>query len=172
MAAEANYQMFWAAIRLLLEGNPEALARLDQIRDGFAAVMNQEIEAMWASKLGLISYDAALVNELLQLMVLSKADYTILFRRLSDIPEQLSALKESFYQPSSEQLDAQWTHWLQRWRDRITASGDINATSAAMKSVNPKYTWREWLIAPAYEKAAQGDYQPDQGAAGGVQPSL
>ena len=27
-----------------------------------------------------------------------------------------------------------------------------------MKLINPKYTWREWLIAPAYEKAEQGDY--------------
>ncbi len=27
-----------------------------------------------------------------------------------------------------------------------------------MKRINLKYTWREWLIAPAYEKAAQGDY--------------
>ena len=27
-----------------------------------------------------------------------------------------------------------------------------------MKLINPKYTWREWLIAPAYQNAAQGDY--------------
>ena len=27
-----------------------------------------------------------------------------------------------------------------------------------MKSINPKYTWREWLITPAYEKAEEGDY--------------
>ena len=27
-----------------------------------------------------------------------------------------------------------------------------------MQRVNPKYTWREWLIVPAYEKAAQADY--------------
>ena len=26
-----------------------------------------------------------------------------------------------------------------------------------MKHMNPKYTWREWLIAPAYEQAAEGD---------------
>jgi uncharacterized protein YdiU (UPF0061 family) len=26
-----------------------------------------------------------------------------------------------------------------------------------MKRVNPRITWREWLIAPAYEQAAQGD---------------
>jgi uncharacterized protein YdiU (UPF0061 family) len=158
LAAEANYQMFWAAIRLLLEGNTDALARLDQIRDGFTEAMNQEMEAMWASKLGLISHDATLVNELLQLMLLSKADYTIFFRKLSDIPEQLSSLKESFYLPSSEQLDAQWENWLQRWRHQITSGGDIKATSEAMKCINPKYTWREWLIAPAYQKAAQGDY--------------
>jgi uncharacterized protein YdiU (UPF0061 family) len=158
LAAEANYQMFWAAIRLLLADKPEAQGRLDQIHDGFADSMRQEIEAMWASKLGLISYDAALVNELLELLVLSKADYTIFFRNLSHIPEQLSDLKESFYVPSSEQLDGQWQSWLQRWRDRITASGNSQVISAAMKLINPKYTWREWLIAPAYQNAAQGDY--------------
>jgi uncharacterized protein YdiU (UPF0061 family) len=160
-AAEANYQMFWAAIRLLLDGNTEALVRLDQIRDGFANTMSQAIEAMWASKLGLSRYDADLVNELLELMVRSKADYTMVFRRLSalpaGIPEHLFALKESFYQPSSEELDAQWTQWLGRWRDPITANGDLREISTAMQRVNPAITWREWLIAPAYEQAAQGD---------------
>ena len=154
VAAEANYRMFWAALRPLLEGNSEALARLDQIRDGFASAMQQELEAMWASKLGLITYDAELVNELLQLMERSKVDYTIFFRRLSEIPEQLSALKESFYLSSSEELDGQWSSWLARWRALI---GDLSATSAAMQRVNPAITWREWLIAPAYEKAALGD---------------
>jgi len=157
VAAEANYQMFWASIRLLLDGNTKALARLDQIHDGFAEAMTLEIEAMWAKKLGLNSYDPTLVNELLELLVLSKADYTIFFRRLSEIPEQLSALKESFYLPSSEQLDSQWNNWLQRWRERITESGDSRVTSDAMKRVNPKITWREWLIAPAYQQAEQGD---------------
>ena len=27
-----------------------------------------------------------------------------------------------------------------------------------MKKTNPKYTWREWLIAPAYQQAKHGDY--------------
>jgi len=27
-----------------------------------------------------------------------------------------------------------------------------------MKHTNPKVTWREWLIAPAYQQAEQGDY--------------
>ncbi len=158
VAAEANYQMFWAAIRPLITDRAEALARLDQIRDGFAVAMSQEIENMWTKKLGLRNYDATMVNELLQLMILSKVDYTIFFRKLSHIPEQLTALKESFYLPNSEQADAQWNSWLQRWRNRIKSYGEIKVTSTEMKRVNPKYTWREWLVEPAYKKAAQGDY--------------
>ena len=157
VAAEANFQMFWAALRVLLADQAEAVEQLDQIRDGFAEAMQQEIEAMWASKLGLPSYDAALVNELLELMVSSRLDYTIFFRRLSDIPDDLASLKESFYLPSAEELDVRWMQWLQRWRHQIAAGGDLNATSEAMKRVNPSVAWREWLVAPAYQQAEQGD---------------
>ena len=159
LAAEANFQMFWAALRPLLAGNTEALAKLDQIRDGLAGAMQQQLEAMWASKLGLITYDAELVNKLLQLMVTSKLDYTIFFRRLSvipaTIPEHLSALKESFYEPSSQNLDAAWIGRLEGWRALIAEPLE---TAAAMQCVNPAITWREWLIAPAYQQAEQGEY--------------
>ncbi|MFM9086687.1 MAG: protein adenylyltransferase SelO family protein, partial [Cyanobium sp.] len=87
-AAEANYQMFWAALRPLLEGNTAALASLDEIREGFAEAMQQELEAMWTRKLGLLTYDDDLVKTLLQLMVSSRVDFTIFFRRLSAIPQQ------------------------------------------------------------------------------------
>ena len=59
-AAEANYQMVWASLRPLLAEQPEELARLDAIREGFAGEMTRQIEAMWASKLGLPNHDAAL----------------------------------------------------------------------------------------------------------------
>ena len=157
VAAEANYQMFWASIRLLLSDQTEALARLDQIREGFKEAMDREIEAMWGRKLGLVTYDAELVNELHELMIITKVDYTVFFRKLSKIPDGISALKESFYLPSSEDMDAKWESWLQRWRDCIAYAGDHKKTSAAMESVNPKVTWREWLIAPAYQQAEHGN---------------
>ena len=157
VAAEANYQMFWAALQPLVAGNSGVQERLDQLRHGFAAAMQQALEAMWARKLGLPNYDAALVNELLELMVPSQVDYTILFRRLSDLPEQPSALQDAFYQPRSEQLDARWERWFKRWREQIACNGNLSDTSAAMKRVNPAITWREWLVAPAYQQAEQGD---------------
>jgi uncharacterized protein YdiU (UPF0061 family) len=158
-AAEVNYGMFVKSLRPLLEGDGEAMAELDAIQSGFAEAMAQAMETMWASKLGLPRYDAELMQELLQLLVNSRADYTIFFRRLSEIPEQLEPLKESFYLPSSEELDAQWSSWLERWREAIQSNGNLQETSAAMKRVNPAITWREWLIAPAYEQAAEGDTQ-------------
>lgn len=159
MAAEANYQMFWSALRPLLADHTQALARLDQIRAGFSDAMNQELEAMWASKLGLNHHDEALFNELLQLMALSKVDYTILFRKLSQFPAHLSALQESFYLPSSAELDARWESWLQRWRHRITTTVDPQVAADVMQRSNPKVTWREWLIISAYQQAEQGEFR-------------
>jgi uncharacterized protein YdiU (UPF0061 family) len=157
VAAEANYQMFWASIRPLLAENSEALAKLDGLREGFADAMRQDIEAMWARKLGLSTPDAALVNDLFPLMARGKVDYTIFFRRLSDLPEHASDLKECFYGPGTEELDAAWDNWLRRWHHRLQADRDPRLISEAMKRVNPKVTWREWLIAPAYQRAEQGD---------------
>ena len=154
-AAEMNYGMFWRSLRPLLDENSDALEGLDAIKDGFAVAMAQELEAMWSSKLGLPSYDAELMQELLQLLVSARADYTIFFRRLSALPESVEDLKPSFYVPSSEELDQRWQAWLQRWRQQIHNPAD---TAAAMQRVNPAITWREWLIAPAYEQAAEGNF--------------
>ena len=156
-AAEVNYQMFWKSLKPLLAHDTEAEAKLDEVRDGFGDAMADAINAMWASKLGLATPDPELANELLGLMLSSKLDYTIFFRRLSDIPDDIDALKESFYSESSEQLDAKWSEWLKRWRAVLKSQGDLSQASASMKQANPAITWREWLIAPAYNQAAEGD---------------
>ncbi len=157
-AAEANYQMFWTAVRPLLENKPKALKKLDQIRDGFRKAMNHEMENMWTKKLGLIHYDSTLVNQMLRLMVQSKVDFTIFFRTLSNIPDDHSKLMVSSYLASSEQLDYKWSNWLKHWRSLINSRGDKRVISTEMKLINPKYTWREWLVEPAYKKAEEGDY--------------
>ena len=158
VAAEANYRMFWKSLRTLLEGDNSSQEQLDQLQSGFAAVMQQQLEAMWSSKLGLSSYDEALVTELLQLMAASKADYTKTFRLLCDRPDHPSALHAGFYLPGSDDLDARWQTWLERWHASLSSSGNLSETSAAMRRINPAITWREWLIAPAYQQAEQGDH--------------
>ncbi|MGC6482347.1 MAG: protein adenylyltransferase SelO family protein [Synechococcus sp.] len=158
-AAEANFEMFWRAMVPLLQGEPAALEQLQQIRDGFAGVMEEALDGMWANKLGLGQPNPPLVRELLALMAQSRADYTLLFRALSAIPTSVEPLQQSFYGPSSDALTQRWEAWLGRWRHQLGPSNGHGAIAAAMERVNPAITWREWLIAPAYQQAEQGDTQ-------------
>ena len=157
-AAKANYIMFISALEPLLKGKHKSLEKLDYFKHSFAKSMTKEMESMWSKKLGLKIYDEKLVNTLFNLMQLSKADYTIFFRKLSNIPNKIDSLKNSFYELNSTELDSKWNNWLSIWRNNINANNNYLETSKKMKLVNPKYTWREWLIAPAYKKAEQGDY--------------
>lgn len=158
IAAEANYHMFWTAVRPLLAKNTEALERFDQVRHGFAEAMQKQIQKMWVAKLGLTEYNPKLIKELMQLMTHSEVDYTIFFRELSHMPEDVLVLKKSFYVKTSQKLDEQWQSWLKSWRDLVIKDGNLAEISANMKQTNPKYTWREWLIVPAYQQAMLGDY--------------
>ena len=157
-AAEANYHMFWAAVRPLLAEDADALELLDNVRQGFAETMQQQLQTMWAAKLGLSEFNPQLFNQLIKLMSQSEVDYTIFFRELSNIPDDILALKKSFYVNTSTQLDEKWQNWLTAWRKLVIQDDNQEEVAEKMKQVNPKFTWREWLIVPAYEQAQQGDY--------------
>ena len=158
LAAQQNFSMFCKSLEPLLQDEPKAHEELLQIRNGFIHMMEQKVESMWALKLGLAQYDSELVLQLLKLMVSTRADFNMFFRELSHVPKDASALCSTFYiEPTEEQL-TQWQHWLNQWRIAINADEQQDSVSKAMKQVNPKYTWREWLIVPAYQQAEQGNY--------------
>ncbi len=72
------------------------------------------MEKMWAAKLGLDTFDAALFSELKMLMVKTSVDYTIFFRELSQVPEDINPLKKSFYKNgvADEGIQKRWSGWL------------------------------------------------------------
>ena len=165
-AAERNFEMFCLALQPLLVSDQEASQQLDKIRSGFAAMMQKELEEMWSAKLGLDRFDASLFSELTMLMLQTTVDYTIFFRELSLIPDEIEPLKKSFYSHSNEEINKRWSEWLAKWKSHITNQCDTNTEqsrlmediSKRMKRVNPKYSLREWFLAPAYQSAAMGDY--------------
>ena len=157
-AAEINFKMFCSSLLPLLLENKEDIEKLEKIKNDFSKFMSKEMQLMWAKKLGLEKYDETLTNELFNLMVNSKADFSIFFRKLSHIPDNISFLKDSFYLPSTEELDKKWFIWLKKWQDCIKKKGDFKEISKSMKQVNPKFTWREWMIVPAYQEAEDGNY--------------
>lgn len=175
VAAERNFHSFCSAVAPLLASNQDSLKQLEEIFDGFSKIMQTEMEQMWAAKLGLVSYDEELFNELGTLMVHTPVDYTLFFRELSNIPDDIEPLKKSFYtesenagaavkpmyQANPEKMDKLWSDWLAKWKlqlDKSQPSRSREDVSRQMKLVNPKYTLREWLLAPAYQQAARGDY--------------
>ncbi|WCP65895.1 protein adenylyltransferase SelO family protein [Vibrio tubiashii] len=159
-AAEKNFETFCGALKPLLQSEPDALEKLEQIVEGFSSVMQAKASQMWASKLGLETLNSDLFNQLLALMIKSHVDYTIFFRELSKIPTEVSDLSACFYAQLSEELELAWNQWLKSWRELLSSAGEksLEDVSCQMKKVNPKYTWREWLIVPAYEQAQKGEF--------------
>jgi uncharacterized protein YdiU (UPF0061 family) len=160
-AAERNFHVFCVALAPLLKLHPEYLSQLEEIRSGFTGVMQEQMQRMWAKKLGVENYDAALFEKLKMLMIETSLDYTIFFRELSEIPEDIEPLKKSFYIESmyKEKLLKSWSEWFEEWRVLIKATNKSSKElSKEMKLVNPKYSLREWFLVPAYQQAREGEY--------------
>ena len=166
-AAERNFDTFCKALQPLLTSHQSYLQQLDEIRNGFSKVMQTQMEKMWTAKLGLSTFDAALFNELVTLMVQTPVDYTIFFRELSMVPDDIVPLKKSFYEsPTSEGMDKRWSEWLIKWKLLSDSSTNVNTTaphsckelSKQMRLVNPKYSLREWFVMPAYQQATERNY--------------
>ena len=158
-AAERNFGMFCKALQPLLESNENELQELQKIQAGFSNVMQVKMIEMWTSKLGLETFDATLLNELIKLMIETSVDYTIFFRELSCIPEDITPLRKSFYKETllDEGLLESWSIWLEKWKSLINGVNE-EELSRQMKLVNPKYSLREWFLVPAYQQATEGDY--------------
>ena len=162
LAAERNFHSFCTALLPLLQSHENELQQLDEIRNDFSKVMQAQMIKMWATKLGLRTLDAGLFNELVTLMMQTSVDYTIFFRELSTVPDDINPLKKSFYKNTTndEGLEKRWSEWLEKWKSLIDATTPESREelSQQMKRVNPKYTLREWFLVPAYQQAEEGNY--------------
>ncbi|VEL96322.1 uncharacterized protein YdiU (UPF0061 family) [Alteromonas sp. 76-1] len=158
VAAEKNFDMFCRAVEPLLINAPTELEALRDVNSNFATVMQEKMNNMWAAKLGLNAYDNELLLQLLHLMMRTGVDYNHFFRELSNLPKDVEALKTSFYAELKESMSFEWNEWLKSWRTQLEKSGDINDISKKMKLTNPKFTWREWLVVPAYKDAQVGNF--------------
>ncbi|MCT7465072.1 protein adenylyltransferase SelO family protein [Aliarcobacter cryaerophilus] len=162
-AALKNFKSFCSALKPLLSSNKEALEKLENIENSFANVMQEKMQNMWASKLGLEKFDFELFDELINLMIDTKVDYTIFFRELSNIPNNLSSLEKSFYANlDNDILKQRWNSWIESWKSKIDINDEESKQklSNQMKIINPKYTLREWHLVWAYQEAQNWNYEP------------
>ncbi|WP_419678398.1 protein adenylyltransferase SelO family protein [Aliarcobacter lanthieri] len=163
VAAQKNFKSFCSALKPLLSSNKESLEELEKIENNFLIVIQEKMHNMWAKKLGLSNFDVELFEELINLMIDTKVDYTIFFRELSNIPDDISSLEKSFYgNLKDENINLRWNSWLESWKSQINVNDEESKQklSKQMKLINPKYTLREWHLVWAYQEAQNGNYEP------------
>jgi uncharacterized protein YdiU (UPF0061 family) len=111
--------------------------------------------------------DVDLIKDLLQRMTVNCTDFTLAFRRLCDCAESVEAdgqLLDLFPASSNtgEAIDASFSAWLTRWRDRL-ATEPIDAADRAlqMRRANPVYIPRNHQVQEVIDAAVlRDDYTP------------
>jgi len=98
--------------------------------------------------------DAELAQNLLDLMRAGKADFTMVFRRLS-APEARQGARDLFDDPAG--FDSWWANWkLRLAREPV----DEAMRSASMRRVNPAFIPRNYRVEEALAAAGEGDFRP------------
>jgi hypothetical protein len=111
----------------------------------------------------------ALWDELEPLMRQSQIDWTLFWRQLAVVAELdpaaaadaeavMAPLADAFYGELPAALVVKWAEWLRKYHQTLGADGPRAEAAIRMRSVNPKYVPREWMLVEAYDLAAEGDY--------------
>ena len=157
MIAHWNLTRFAESLLPLLAPDQEqAVALAREALASFPQTFNDAYVDGLRAKLGLFETragDAALAQDLLDLMAANRADFTLTFRGLCGAARSVeadSALRLLFEDPSA------YDGWASRWRQRLAEEGgDDAAREAAMRRVNPALIPRNHLVEAAIEAAVE-----------------
>jgi uncharacterized protein YdiU (UPF0061 family) len=148
---------------LLADDDQQALEEAQAAIDAFPDLYNDAYLRVMRTKLGLVQEhdgDEALVQDLLNLMMDSQADFTLTFRRLSNLPTAAGETEEeaSFREVFASGKDI--GDWLDRWRPRLTAQQTPESERRdSQRAVNPAFIPRNHRVQEAIEAAERdGDF--------------
>lgn len=134
--------------------------------DAFSDQFNGAWLSALRGKIGLAEEqdgDFGLANDLLERMAANKADFTLTFRRLSELSgstgtenaEADATVGGLFDDPQS------FKDWASQWRARLVGEiRDDDARKSAMRAANPAYIPRNHLIEQVISAALGGDFGP------------
>ncbi|MGI9404924.1 MAG: protein adenylyltransferase SelO [Hyphomicrobiaceae bacterium] len=142
---------------LLAEEEDAAVAVAQEAIDQFPGLFNDAYLAGLRAKLGLSQEregDKELAQDLLTRMAENKADFTLTFRRLSDMAapdaDASATAHDLFDDPAA------FDDWAGRWRTRLDQEGGVSGPRrAAMRAVNPAFIPRNHLVAEVIEAATE-----------------
>lgn len=157
--AIANWNLACLAQTLvpLLDADEEKAVEMAQNSlNQFAEFYQAEYSATFTRKLGLMTTqadDEKLIQEFLELLQGKRCDFTLAFRRLSELPVASEEIKPLFDFPSS------FEDWISRWRSRCAEESiteDIRHQQ--MMATNPVFIPRNHLVEAAIQQAYAGEF--------------
>lgn len=142
---------------LPLAGEPD---EVHEALSGYKAEFTGKFDELLHAKLGLKTVqepDAALIEQMFNVMQDSHADFTLFFRELGKLKLDDAASAEPVRDLF---IDRPACHaWLEQYRARLKQENSVDAARrAAMDAVNPKYVLRNYLAQIAIEKAQNKDF--------------
>ncbi|MCU1393989.1 MAG: YdiU family protein [Ilumatobacteraceae bacterium] len=145
---------------LIDDDSEAAISAAMEVLDRFPATFEVHWQTGLRTKLGLThtsdaSVAGALIGELLELMRVSKADFTQTFRGLAASLRGDDTTTAAFTDPVA------FAAWAARWHDALAAdSRPFEAIAASMDAVNPVYIPRNHLVDAALTAGSDGDLGP------------
>lgn len=146
-----------ALLPLLADDQDKAVSIAQNALDQFDEQFQARLVAGFRRKLGLATdeaEDVELIKVLLDTMQQGDADFTLVFRRLSEevVQERAEACRGLFRNPAA------FDGWEARWRQRLLREpGSAKARQDVMVSVNPIYIPRNHQIEAVIEAAVERD---------------
>ena len=160
--AQWNLMQLANAILPLIE-DPKPL---EQSLSDYAKTYERLWQEMMASKLGLPSFDEALVNQLLEILAAGQIDMTLFFRELGNQEtgdlEIRSLLEVASYldKIDSEQTFDRLKKWLRKYSRAQKNQGVQEATRVKLiRETNPLYVFRNYIAQLAIDDAEKGDFK-------------
>lgn len=146
-----------ALLPLLSENEEQAFDLAQQALGRFPKLFQAAWREVFAAKLGLASIanhpkEIALIESLLDEMAIQAADFTVTFRRLTDLAAggDESAFLALF--PKQEPVH----RWLGEWRERLGNEPSVER----MRRANPIYIPRNHRIEEVIQAGRAGDFEP------------
>ena len=147
----------------------EEVEPLEAILDTYKVNFESESLTMMRNKLGLQMddvFDASLIQQLEDCLLLVETDMTIFFRNLANFEkEEASAgfdiTKDAFYnmETVSADIKQKWNDWFARYASRLELETLSNSERKKhMNLVNPKYVLRNYMAQLAIDEADKGNY--------------
>ena len=150
-----------ALLPLLNENQKKAVELATEVLDAYPDLYARAYRKQVGRKLGMediLPDDEQLLDDLLNIMAEEKLDYTLTFRRLSDLA---GAVESNGYVGELITFPERMNGWLERWRVRLdNEESDPSKRQQSMYSLNPVFIPRNHLVEEAIEAAVgQGDFQ-------------